>query len=353
MPGFIFQSVVIAGGYGTGRELAEFFLPFGPRGGILSMMLVSMVFWSLVAAVAFEFARTYQVYDYRTFCRKLMGPGWILFEITYLSFLILVLSIIASASGSIFQELFQVSYWVGVLSIMAAIGFLVFAGSMLIEKVLSSWSFILYGTYLVFFFWSLATFGPEISSSLSDTPVQPGWVLGGIRYAAYNVAIIPVLLFSVRHLNTRKETLLAGVLTGPIAIIPGFLLMLIMAGHYPAVAEETVPVNLMLEALGSRSFQILFQLVLFGTLIETGTGMIHGVNERFAEAFKEMGKEFPAFARPLIAIVLLVVATMMAQFGLKDLIAKGYGTMTWIFLVVFLIPLLTYGVWKLLQETES
>ena len=350
MPGFIFQSVVIAGGYGTGRELAEFFLPFGPSGGILSMMLVSMLFWSLVAAVAFEFARKYQVYDYRTFCRKLLGRGWVLFEVTYFSFLILVLSIIASASGSIFLELFQFSYWIGVIGVMAAIGFLVFAGSRLIEKVLSSWSFILYGTYLIFFFWSLATFGPQISSALSDTPVEPGWVLGGIKYAAYNVAVIPVLLFSVRHLKTRRETVLAGVLTGPIAIIPGLLLMLIMAGHYPEVAEETVPVNLMLEALGSRNFQILFQLVLFGTLIETGTGMIHGLNERFAETFKEMGKEFPTYARPLIATVLLVVATMMAQFGLKDLIAKGYGTMTWIFLIVFLIPLLTYGFWKVYQD---
>ncbi|MCH2452899.1 MAG: hypothetical protein MK221_06870, partial [Gemmatimonadetes bacterium] len=177
MPGFIFQSVVIAGGYGTGRELAEFFLPFGPSGGILSMMLVSMLFWSLVAGVAFEFARKYQVYDYRTFCRKLLGRGWVLFEVTYFSFLILVLSIIASASGSIFLELFQFSYWIGVVGVMAAIGFLVFAGSRLIEKVLSSWSFILYGTYLIFFFWSLATFGPQISSTLSNTPVQPGWVV--------------------------------------------------------------------------------------------------------------------------------------------------------------------------------
>ena len=46
LPGFIFQSVVIAGGYGTGRELAEFFLPYGPKGGLLAMMLVSMTFWS-------------------------------------------------------------------------------------------------------------------------------------------------------------------------------------------------------------------------------------------------------------------------------------------------------------------
>ena len=32
LPGFVFQSGVIAGGYGTGRELVEFFLPYGPPG---------------------------------------------------------------------------------------------------------------------------------------------------------------------------------------------------------------------------------------------------------------------------------------------------------------------------------
>ena len=37
LPGFIFQSVVIAGGYGTGRELVEFFLTQGPLGGLLGI----------------------------------------------------------------------------------------------------------------------------------------------------------------------------------------------------------------------------------------------------------------------------------------------------------------------------
>ena len=35
LPGFVFQSIVIGGGYGTGRELVEFFLKFGPLGGLL------------------------------------------------------------------------------------------------------------------------------------------------------------------------------------------------------------------------------------------------------------------------------------------------------------------------------
>ena len=35
LPGLVFQSICIAGGYGTGRELVEFFLQFGPVGGLL------------------------------------------------------------------------------------------------------------------------------------------------------------------------------------------------------------------------------------------------------------------------------------------------------------------------------
>ena len=349
LPGFVFQSVVIAGGYGTGRELAEFFLGYGPRGGLMAMMLVSMTFWSLICAVAYEFARTFQAFDYRTFCRHLLGRGWVVFEITYSVMLIVVLAVIASAAGSILQETFGLPYIVGVVGIMSAIGLLVFEGTGVIERVLAGWSFVLYGTYLVLFAWSLARFGPAIMSGLRDVPIGSGWMIGGIRYAAYNVAIVIVLLFSVRHVTTRKEALVAGALAGPIAIMPGFFLLLVMAGHYPQVADATVPVNVILEQLGSRGFQVLFQVVLFGTLIETGTGMIHGVNERLASTFEEAGRELPTAARPLVAVSLLTIGTLLAQFGLINLIAKGYGTITWVFLVVILLPLLTVGVWKIVQ----
>ena len=54
LPGFAFQSVVIAGGYGTGRELTEFFLTIGPLDGLVAMVLVSTIVWSAVAAASFE-----------------------------------------------------------------------------------------------------------------------------------------------------------------------------------------------------------------------------------------------------------------------------------------------------------
>ena len=53
-----------------------------------------------------------------------------------------------------------------------------------------------------------------------------------------------------------------------------------MIGQYPTIVSQTIPSNYLLELLGSRPFQIVFQIVLLGTLIETGAGMIHAVNER-------------------------------------------------------------------------
>jgi len=107
-----------------------------------------------------------------------------------------------------------------------------------------------------------------------------------------------------------------------------------------------VPANMLLETLGSRSFQIVFQVVLFGTLIETGTGMIHAVNERLAATRAELGTALPAWARPVVAAVFLGVALSLTPLGLIGLIASGYGTITWGFIALYVVPVLTIGVWR-------
>jgi len=345
LPGLIFQSVVIAGGYGTGRELVEFFLSYGPLSGLLAMLLVSTVIWSAVCAASFEFARTFRSYDYRSFFTRLLGRGWVLYEICYLIFLAIVLAVIAAAAGSILQETFRLPYAVGVLGIMAAVGFLVFKGSSTITRVLAFWSLVLYVVYLIVFVASFAEFGPSIHAAFTTGALQAGWVRGGVEYAAYNLAIIPIILFALGAADTRRQAVGAGLLAGPIAIVPGFLFYVAMSAHYPAIVERAVPANFLLEALGSRPLQLAFQIVLFGTLIETGTGMIHGVNERIAATYSEKGREMPDWLRPVVALLLLIAGSALASFGLIGLIAKGYGTLTWLFLAIFVIPILTRGVY--------
>lgn len=348
LPGFVFQSVVIAGGYGTGRELVEFFLPYGPRGGLLAMLLVSTVIWSATCAVSFDFARRFSAYDYRTFFRRLLGwHWWVAYEVAYLAFLMLVLAVIAAAAGSILQETFGLSYTVGVVGMIAAIGYLVFRGSTTIERFFASWSFVLYAVFTALFILCFVSFGDDISQSFATIPAGEGWVVGGVRYAAYNLATIPGLLFVMRHIDTRREAVSAGLLAGPIAIIPGLLFYIAMAGQYPEILDRAVPANALLELLGMRWFQLAFQIVLFGTLIETGAGMIHAVNERIAPLYANRRASMPAGLRTGIGVALLAGGALIAQFGLIDLIARGYGTMTWVFLAVYVVPVLTVGVWRL------
>ena len=126
-----------------------------------------------------------------------------------------------------------------------------------------------------------------------------------------------------------------------------------MVTQYPAVVDQTVPANFLLEALGSTAFQVVFQVVLLGTLIESGTGMIHAFNERVAGVLAERRAVLPAYLRPAVALLLLLVATSMAPLGLKNLVAQGYGSATWGVILCYVLPVLTIGVWKMRQHREG
>jgi uncharacterized membrane protein YkvI len=346
LPGFVFQSVVIAGGYGTGRELVEFFLSEGPLAGLYGIV-VTTVIWSAVSMVTFELARMWGAYDYRRFFQGLLGRGWWLFEACYVGLLLIVLAVVAAASGAILEETFGLSYWIGVGAVMLAVGALVFGGNDAIERFFAAWSFVLYALYLALFFWCFQRFGPLISANLTAEPAGMRWLWAGLSYAGYNLAVIPPVLATLRLHDSRRQTFIAGALTGPIAMTPGLLFFLATVGQYPAIVEATVPANVLLELLGSRAFQVAFQVVLFGTLVETGAGLIHAFNERLSGYQSDGGVELPRWVRPAVAVALLALGTGISRFGLIDLIARGYGTLTIGFIAVYVVPVLTLGVWKL------
>jgi uncharacterized membrane protein YkvI len=353
VPGIVFQSVVIAGGYGTGRELVEFFLNFGTLGGLIAMIGISTVIWSLVCAVTFEFARVFKAYDYRSFFTKLLGKAWWLYEVCYFVLLLIVLAVIASTAGNIIQEIFGLHYYVGVVGMMVGVGLLVFNGSDAIENFLSYWSFLLYAVYIIFLVICFTKFGDGIVNSIFQGNIESGWAMGGFKYAFYNLGIIPAVLFSTRHIETRKEAIGSGIMAGLIGIIPGILLYLAMIGLYPEILGVSVPTNHILGVLGSPFFQITFQVVLFGTLIETGTGFIFAVTERINSVYKEKDKTMPTKFTTSLTIVLLIIGAIIAQYGLIGLIAKGYGTITWGFFIFYVVPVCTIGVWKIKQHDNE
>lgn len=316
------------------------------------MLLVTTVMWSVVLAVTYEFSRKFRAYDYRTFFRNLLGRFWILYEILYIFYLFIVLAVIGSAAGILLRDNFGIPYIAGVIVMLSAVGFLTFKGSTLIENFLSVWSLALYMIYVAFFVAALIKFGPEIQKSFSSGIILPHWALGGFKYALYNLAAVAAVLFCLNHIETRKEAVVAGLLSGLIGIIPALLFFIAVLGHYPNILPEEIPVIYALQKIKIPALLILFQIILFGTLIETGTGMIHSVNERISSALHARGKELLQWQRPLFAVGFLLIALGISTFGLVNLIAKGYGTASWGFLLVYILPLLTFGIYRLFKPTR-
>lgn len=350
LPGFVFEAAVIAGGYATGRELVEFFLPAGAWGGLLGM-LVSMLFWSAVLMISFELARRAQTFDYRSFFKLLLGPGWFLFEICYLLLLVIILAVMGAAAGEIVNSLWGMPKLIGSMGMIALTGLLLFYSSSAIEKFLAISVGYLYLVYIVFVIWSIAVFGDRIEQALATEGVGTQWFKAGITYAGYNVATLPAVLFCIRHLTRPRETMIAGFLAGPLGMLPGVLFFIAMIGYEHEIADVALPSAFLLGKLGAHWFELAFQFAVLLTLVDTGVAILHAVNERVAKVYEEGKRPMPRILRPALAIFIMVISVYAASaIGLIDLIAKGYGYLTYAFILLLIVPVLTVGLWRLLRK---
>jgi uncharacterized membrane protein YkvI len=346
LPGFVFEAAVIGGGYATGRELVEFFLPAGPSGGLLGMV-VSMLVWSAVLAVSFELARQARAYDYRSFLKLLLGRGWFLFEIAYLALIVLVFAVMGAAAGEIVHSLFGVPKLAGSLLMIASVALVLFYSSSAIEKFLSVTVGYLYLVYVVFVVWSMLSFGDRIEAALASEPIGHRWLMAGITYAGYNIAIIPAVLFSVRHLTRRREAVVAGLLAGPLGMLPGLAFYVAMVAYHQEVGAVALPSAFLLAKLHAPWFEWAFQLAVLLTLVDTGVPILHAINERVAKAYEERQRLMPRALRPALAAGIMVLSVYAASaVGLVALIATGYGLLTYAFIVLLVLPVLTIGVWR-------
>jgi uncharacterized membrane protein YkvI len=354
LPGFAFKAFVIGGGYATGRELAEFFLPSGPHGGLMAMM-VAAVLWSVICVVTFLFARMTHSGDYQSFFRALLGPGWIVFEAAYLLLVVLVLAVFGAAAGEIGQRLFGWPHGLGALSLCIGVAAFVAYGNTSVERLFKWVTFFLYGVYALFVAFSLTTFGDRIAAGLTLDVPHGDWIRGGITYAGYNVVAAVAILPVLRHLQSNRDAIVAGALCGPLAMLPAFLFFICMIAYYPQIGLEALPSDYLLQRLDRPVFHVTFQLMMFSALLESGTGGVHAVNERIAHALRvRFGKEFSTGMRLSFAAALLVVAVFLAdRFGLVTLIARGYRALAYIIIAVYVVPVLTIGVWKLRQRRAA
>jgi len=346
VPGLVFKAAVIGGAYSTGRELAEFFAPHGPWGGLIAI-LCAMLMWSVTFAVSLEFARLTRSFDYRSFFGNLIGRGWIIIEALMLVLMLLIVSVVEATASEMLHELTGVPRLPGTLLFSAAIAALLVLGTRRLETLISYWSFVLYSFYVVFLVLALARFGSLVSKEFAAA--APVDLLAsssdGIRYAGYNIAAIAMVLFTARNVTTRKEALVAGALGGPLAMLPGLLFFIAMMAYYPQVNDAVLPVNFLMERIGLPLLPKIYLTVILVTLIGTAATVLHSFSKRIGHALEARGEAAGRIVHVLVpATVMLLSIVASARFGLVQLVARGYGFIAFGFIAFFIVPILTVGV---------
>jgi uncharacterized membrane protein YkvI len=309
----------------------------------------------VVCAVTFSLAYATKSWNYRAFFKNLLGPFWVIFEICYLLFIILILAVFGAAAGAIGTALLGWPPLVGTCCLIACISFVTAYGTTSVERLFKWVSIFLYAVYALFVVLSFFAFGDRIIVNLAAPAPHEGWVLGGFTYAGYNVVGAVIILPVLRHLNSNKNALIAGALAGPFAMIPALLFFICMIAYYPQIGSEALPSDFLLQRLNFPAFHYLFQLMIFLALLESGTGCVHAFNERIAEAYAaRKGASLSKSARLWITGALLLGSIFLAaRFGLVTLIARGYRGLAYMFLAVFVLPVMTVGLWQLFARNKA
>jgi len=354
LPGLGVKAVVIGGGYATGRELAEFFLSRGPWGGLYAILFATLLF-SIFCSLTFVIARRFQTFDYKSFFKRLLGPGWHLFELAYLLFVVLILAVYGAAAGAIGNAVFAAPVWVGTILLGVSIAAIVAFGNKAVERLFRDVSYFLYAIYAAFIVLALWKFGDRIPAGFAANPQTSGWALSGLTYFGYNIVGAVVILPVLRHLLSDRDAVIAGVVAGPLTMIPALLFFIPMVAFYPTIQSATLPSDYLLQQIGIPAFHLLFQAMIFSALLESGTSSVHAINERIDHAWQARnGKSLSHPQRLSIAAGVLVVCMLLAdRFGLVALIATGYRALAYILLTIFILPLVTVGTWKLVQASQK
>lgn len=341
IPASVYASVLIGGGYGTGREIVEFFSDQGLLGGALALLAAATLF-ALVFFLTFDFALRTGHFEYQSFFRELIGPLWWVFELLYLLLMFLVLGVLGSAASETLFEQFAIPRHYGLLLMLGAIALIVAFGRLILERIMGVWVVCMYAVFMAYF---MLVFSASPTIDLTSTQAvfsATASLASGSLYALYNLAIVPVLLFAVRGLESRREALGSALFVAATVMLPAAFFHWGFSRGPPLVLEQPVPVYWMIQQYAPPWFLSLFIVALLGTLAQTGAGLLQGVIERVEATVAARGdtSSLGLGVRVAIAVTALAISALLARLGIITLIAQGYSALAVGFAMVYVLPLL-------------
>jgi uncharacterized membrane protein YkvI len=352
-PTAVFLSVLFGASYGSGREVVEFVSSNGPSGGLIALATL-VATHSVLLILSFEIARLYKAHDYVSFCKVLLRRAWVIYEVVIILGLIIALSITTSVGGTVLEDHFGVPALLGSLAIFGLIVVLSYYGRNIVQKsmMLSVTAlFLILGVLMVQI---AGSHWDAIGTSFSRVDHEGGAVFKGLIYAIGGGGYIPLLLYCATKLKSRSEAVIAGLAAALIAAVPALIFHLGFMTRYPEIIDQRIPAYWMFREIGATAMLNVYVVVMFVLVAQTGVGVLQGLIQRVdVWSQSKRGVALSPARRALIAGSAAAMSVALGSMGIVALILRGYTIMFASFIFVFVMPLVTYGVYLIVRGTPT
>ncbi len=360
---FVWFTTQFGGGFASGAQLFQYFMKFGIW--TLVTPILAQAIGAFFQWYALRYAYNNKLYDYRSFNDSFYGkfaPVFSnLYEVVYIMLLGLAPSVAFATGGATLATLTGLPYMLCTFIIGIFIFIVAIYGTEVVRKVASTLSVLIIVGLLVVYIpnivaqWSTIT--STISSMAADkAPAGPAFWSCFI-YASFQLASIGLLVQHAEPFHSEKDaktSMIYGFIVNAGIIFISTLGLLAIAQD-PKVSTESIPILLLVRNGVGSSFMtpIISALIVLGS-VSTAVNMIAGIVNRVVCKFEKPqpaaketnGKQKPSKLTVITALAFTILAFAIAQFGLIPLVAKGYGYLGYVTIVVVIIPFIIHMILK-------
>ncbi|MCL2223341.1 MAG: hypothetical protein FWB96_00055 [Defluviitaleaceae bacterium] len=330
----VYGSVFLGAGFASGRELIQYFVGFGRIG--MWGLIVSGVLFALVGWAVLSICRREEISSYGGLMRHLLGDrlGPIM-EGLVAGFLFCLFTAMLAGAGATAYQAFYLPFSAGALLVgLIVFAILCFGLDGIVKVNLFLAPLMLLGGIFIGIYSFLAYTAPVFASFGGRFGLA--WLLSAVVYGSYNLVTgVPVLAATSKLAETKRDTLIGGLLGGGVITILGLAMSLPLFLYYADIISLEIPFLHIASGYGNL-FSILYLTVLISALLTTAACNAFAVLQWLeGRGYKNKVKA---------AAVLCILGVLAAHIGFSNIVIFVYPIFG--FLGLFKIIVILLNGWK-------
>lgn len=334
--GGAYAAFIIGSGFATGQEILQFFTCHGilSIGSILISLVIFSVFAATMIGTGYVNRNNKDFKPYQYFCGRYLGKAY---DVVTPICLFLIFVVMISGAGATLNEYYGVNVQLGsiVMAVLVLVAFL--CGLEKLVDIVGLIGPVILVFAIVVGLITLTKSASNIPEMVKQIPSldliksSDSWVMSGILYAAYNIALGAVFVASIgKDAKSKKEAMLGGAFGGISLMIAVLVMNLALLSKITEINTLAIPTLYFAKAI-SNVLGVLFSIILLCGIFSTAAPMFWTVMDSISNNVLKSNKT----KTNIFAVVLAVLSLIGGMLPFQELINIIYPYTGYLGIILF------------------